>query len=181
MLRKRRRARGRPEKENRKKCIDEQSNLEGGRPTDCKICQSALRRVSFCCAYSLASIGNRQWSLLNPVVFVISERRTYTVSFDRSDQQEVLHVIWLSSKNLLLEKELLTLQKYPRAGPLVSFAKSLLSSPGGVGCPFLSMHARKEKFCMWPVNKVEIYFSKMGFLDSKCDYKNASGLCVFHF
>ena len=43
-----------------------------------------------------------------------------------------------------------------------------------VGCPF-PLHAGKGKCCMWPVNKVEIHFAKIGFLYSKWCNLNASG------
>ena len=38
-----------------------------------------------------------------------------------------------------------------------------------------SLHAEKGKCCMWLVNKVEIYFSIMGFLDSKWSNLNTPG------
>ena len=52
----------------------------------------------------------------------------------------------------------------------------LLSSTIGVCCTVpLSLHAGKGKCCMWPIKKVEIYFSKIGFVDSKWSNLNAPG------
>ena len=42
------------------------------------------------------------------------------------------------------------------------------------GVPF-SQYAGKGKCCMWPVNKVEIPVSKIGFVDSKRSNLNAPG------
>ena len=42
------------------------------------------------------------------------------------------------------------------------------------GVPF-SQHAGKGKCSMWPVKKVEIYFSEIGFVDSKWSNLNAPG------
>ena len=53
--------------------------------------------------------------------------------------------------------------------PLVSFTFG-----SSVGCPF-PLHAGKGKCCMWPVNKVEIHFAKIDFLDSKWSNLNALG------
>ena len=39
----------------------------------------------------------------------------------------------------------------------------------------LSLHAGKGKCCMWPVNKVEIHFAKIGFVDCKWSNSNAPG------
>ena len=49
-----------------------------------------------------------------------------------------------------------------------------MSSTFGVhyGVPF-SLHAGSMKWCMWLVNKVEMYFQKMGFMDSKRSNLNA--------
>ena len=38
-----------------------------------------------------------------------------------------------------------------------------------------SLHAGKGKCCMWNVNKVEIHFTEMVFMDSKCPNLNAPG------
>ena len=43
-----------------------------------------------------------------------------------------------------------------------------------VGCLF-HCYAGKGKCCMWPVHKVEIYFAKIGFVDSKWSNLNAPG------
>ena len=52
----------------------------------------------------------------------------------------------------------------------------LVSLTFGVHCgmPF-SLYAVKGKCCMWPVNKVEIYLWKMGFMDCKWSNLNAPG------
>ena len=39
--------------------------------------------------------------------------------------------------------------------------------------PFLD--AGKGNCCMWPVNQVEVYFAKIGFVDSKWSNLNAPG------
>ena len=39
----------------------------------------------------------------------------------------------------------------------------------------LSLHAGKGKCCMWAVNKVEIHFAKIGFMDCKWSNLNAPG------
>ena len=53
--------------------------------------------------------------------------------------------------------------------PLVSFTFG-----STLRCPF-PLHAGKGKCCMWPVNKVEIHFAKIGFLDSKWSILNDTG------
>ena len=52
----------------------------------------------------------------------------------------------------------------------------LVSLTFGVYCgvPF-PLDAGKGKWCMWVVNKVEIYFSKIGFVDSKWSHLNVPG------
>ena len=39
----------------------------------------------------------------------------------------------------------------------------------------ISLHAGKGKCCIWPVNKVEIHFAKIGFVDCKWSNSNAPG------
>ena len=39
----------------------------------------------------------------------------------------------------------------------------------------ISLYAGKGKCCMWPVNKVEIHFAKIGFVDCKWPNLNAPG------
>ena len=53
--------------------------------------------------------------------------------------------------------------------PLVSFTF-------GVYCGVsISQYAGKGKCCIWPVNKVEIHFAKIGFVDCKWPNLNAPG------
>ena len=49
-------------------------------------------------------------------------------------------------------------------GLYTPWCHSLVGS--NVECLF-SLHAGEGKCCMWDVNKVEIYFSKIGFVDCK--------------
>ena len=44
---------------------------------------------------------------------------------------------------------------------------SLVSFTFGFQCrTSLSLYAGKGKYCMWPVNKMEIYIPKIGFVES---------------
>ena len=52
----------------------------------------------------------------------------------------------------------------------------LVSLTFGVHCGLsFSLHAGKGKCCIWAVNKVEIHFSKIGFMESKWPTLNAPG------
>ena len=88
----------------------------------------------------------------------------------------MLHVACEESGNSCFKNRFHGLQmvqfEYPRViHPLVSFAF-------WVHCrvPF-SLDAGKGKCCMWFVNKVEIYFSKIGFMDCKWSNLNDAGSC----
>ena len=60
--------------------------------------------------------------------------------------------------------------EYPRVIlPLIPFTVGVY-----YGVPF-SLDAGKGNCCMWPVNQVEIYFAKIGFVDSKWSNLNAPG------
>ena len=39
----------------------------------------------------------------------------------------------------------------------------------------ISLYVGKGNSCIWPVNKLEIHFAKMGFVDCKCSNLNAPG------
>ena len=55
----------------------------------------------------------------------------------------------------------------------------LVSLTFGVHCgvPF-PLHAGKGKCCMWLVNKVEIYFGKIGFVDCKMPQGKIPLVCI---
>ena len=81
----------------------------------------------------------------------------------------MLHVAYCKSENLVFKKVSPVLQTIQFECPRVVHYLMSLTFEGNCGVPF-SLHAGKWECCMWPIEKVEIHFSKKCLVD--CNWSN---------